>query len=306
MPRDEARVGKRDLFAERYARRRGQLSPAFRKVAAFIDANRLEVMTMSALELGRAIGTSDATVVRAVQALGFDGLHALRSDLAASFDTRNAPGANLARSLEDVGKNADLAMQDVLDALAQGLEALRSPPLRQPMLDALKILHVAQRIVVFGLGPTAHIATYFAARIRRKGRNQLVLDRTGAGLADQLLDLQRGDAILMLSYGSNHREAEATAQEARRLRVPIVLITDTPDSRLVRQAATVLQVPRGQRGRVALHGTTLACLEMMLLGLATVGCEAAITTLDDLDRLREMTRPARRRTPNLAFAEDEE
>lgn len=126
------------MFAERYARHRDRLSPAFGRVAAFIDANRLDVMTSSALDLARAIGTSDATVVRAVQALGFQGLHDLRTELAASYGGRNAPADNLTRTWADVGESAEAAMDDVLDSLAGALDSLRAGAVRRAMPEALK------------------------------------------------------------------------------------------------------------------------------------------------------------------------
>lgn len=294
------------MFAERYARHRERLSPSFKRVAAFIDAHRMDVITFSALDLARAIGTSDATVVRAVQALGFEGLHDLRTELAASYRGRDAPADNLTRTWADVGGGAEAAMDDVLESLAGALHSLRAEAIRGAMLEALRILHVANRIVVFGIGPTAHIAAYLAARLRRKGRRQMVLDRTGAGLADQLLELQRGDAVLMLAYGKAYREAEAAVFEARRLQLPVVLITDSPEERLARRAAVVMPVPRGRSGRIALHGTTVACLEMLLIGLATTGQDNAIAALGELDRLRETTRPARRGARSGFDTEEEE
>ncbi len=285
----------RDVFAERYARNYERLSPAFKRVAAFIDANRIEVMSSSALKLAREIGTSDATVVRAVQALGFEGLYDLRMALAASYGGKNAPSENLTRTWAEIGEGAEAAMDEVLDAHAAGLEALRAPPLRSAMTEALKLLHGAERIVVFGLGPTAHIAAYFAARVRRKGRKQLLLDRTGSGLADQLLDLERGDVLLMMAYGKLYREAELAMFEARRLQLPVILITDVHEALFTRHAATILRVPRGRIGRVALHGATLACLEMMILGLATTNKDAAMATLERLERFREATRPTRQK-----------
>lgn len=305
-PRQTEPTRTRDVFAERHARCRDRLSPSLKRVAEFIEANRIEVLTLSALDLGRAIGTSDATVVRAVQALGFDGLQDLRTELAASYSGRNAPADNLTRTWADVGESAEAAMDEVVASLADALAALREGPLRGVMLEALKVLHVAERIAVFGVGPTAHIAAYFAARLRRKGRRQLVLDQMGAALADQLLDLEAGDAVLMLAYGKSYREAEATIFEARRQQIPVVLVTDAPDEKTARAATVVLPVPRGRSGRVALHGPTVACLEMLLLGLATTGRETAITALGELERLRETTRTARRATRTDFDADEEE
>lgn len=280
----------RDVFADRFARRRESLSPAFRRVAAFIDANRLTVLTSSAVGLAREIGTSDATVVRAVQALGFEGLHDLRNEIASSYGKGDTPVDNLRRTLAETSESVETSLDGVLDAFADGLEALRSPAFRRQLLAGLEILHMARRIVVFGVGPTAHIAAYFAARLRRKGRKQVVLDRTGAGLADQLLDLETGDALLMLAYGKPYPEAEIALAEAGRRRMPVVLVSDIEETAFARQADVVLAVPRGQSQRVALHGVTVLCLEMLLLGLATSDSQSAVGALGELERLRRATR----------------
>ncbi|MFC0218327.1 MurR/RpiR family transcriptional regulator [Pseudochelatococcus lubricantis] len=285
-----ARGKKRDVFSDRFARRCEELSPSFKRVAAFIDANRLTVLTSSAVDLAREIGTSDATVIRAVQALGFDGLHDLRSEIAASYGKRNAPVDNLRRTLAEASESVEAALDTVLEVFATGLDALGKPAFRGNVLAALDILHTAERIVLFGIGPTAHIAAYFAARLRRKGKKQAVLDRTGAELADQLLDLAHGDALLMLAYGKPYPEAEVALAEARRLRMRVVLVSDSEDTELARRADVVLAVPRGRSERMALHGVTVLCLEMLLLGLATSDSQKAVSTLGELERLRKATR----------------
>nr|WP_183753791.1 MurR/RpiR family transcriptional regulator [Pseudochelatococcus contaminans] len=299
-----SRARKRDVFSDRLARRRESLSPTFKRVAAFIDANRLTVLTSSAVDLAREIGTSDATVIRAVQALGFDGLHDLRNEISASYGKRNAPVDNLRRTLAETSESVETALDTVLDVFATGLDVLNQPAFRASVLAALNILHTADRIVLFGIGPTAHIAAYFAARLRRKGKSQAVLDRTGAGLADQLLDLKSRDALLMLAYGEPYLEAEVALAEARRRRIPVVLVSDAAETPLARRADVVLAVPRGQSERIALHGVTVLCLEMLLLGLATSDSETAVYTLSELERLRKATR-AQKRSPHQRKLPDE-
>ncbi|WP_233902001.1 MurR/RpiR family transcriptional regulator [Paracoccus denitrificans] len=284
----------RDLFSERYERRRDRLSPAFQRVAGYIDANRLAVLTSSAIEIARAAGTSDATVIRTVQALGFAGLQELRRELAAGLGQRTTPADNLKRTLDDAEEQIDAAVENLLDVYAAGLEVLRSAGFRENLMKALSALNDARRIFVFGIGPTAHIAAYFAARLRRKGRQQQVIDRTGAGLADQLLELAPGDAVVMLAYGSLYKEANATLAEARRLRLPVILISDSAQSELSSRAQVVLAVPRGRNDRFALHGVTVFCLEMLLLGLAAGDSEKALAALADLERLRQVLRSGRK------------
>lgn len=170
---------------------------------------------------------------------------------------------------------------------------LRSAGFRDELTKALAILQDARRIVVFGIGSTAHIAAYFAARLRRKGKPQRVIERTGVELANQLLELGPDDAVVMLAYGPLYKEARVIFAEARRLRLPVVLISDSAQSELASRAQVVLAVPRGKTERFALHGVTVFCLEMLLLGLAAGDSGKALETLSNLERLRRFLRSGR-------------
>ena len=74
-----------DRLTARLEERMAMLSASSQRVAAYIDANRFEALTKSAAELAWAIGTSDATVIRTVQALGFSGLPELKRELAMCY-----------------------------------------------------------------------------------------------------------------------------------------------------------------------------------------------------------------------------
>jgi DNA-binding MurR/RpiR family transcriptional regulator len=138
---------------------------------------------------------------------------------------------------------------------------------------ALPVLNAADRIVVFGIGPSAALARYAAVLLARVGRRSMCLDGTGIMLADQMLDLRAGDAVLALAYSRPYREVTGLFGEARRLRLPIVLVSETAQSALAKSMDVVLVIPRGRRQRVALHGGTLVGLEVIVLALAAVDGE---------------------------------
>lgn len=66
---------------ERVAARIGTLTATERRVAEYLSTHPQEAAFSSAEELGRATGTSDASVVRTAKALGFDGLPGLKRSL---------------------------------------------------------------------------------------------------------------------------------------------------------------------------------------------------------------------------------
>ena len=74
--------------------------------------------------------------------------------------------------------------------------------------------------------------------------------------------------------------------EARRLRLPIVLVSETADSALAKWTNAVLVIPRGKPQRVALHGGTLVGLEAIALALAAANREGAVASLERLNALR--------------------
>jgi DNA-binding MurR/RpiR family transcriptional regulator len=131
------------------------------------------------------------------------------------------------------------------------------------------------------------LAGYVSVLLERSGRRVKTLNTTGIMLADQLLDLRSGDVLLALAYGRAYREVKAVFTEAKRLGLPVVLVTDDPESKLGKAADVVLAAQRGRTDRVALHGATLVGLEALVLGLAAANRKEALKALHHLNELRE-------------------
>ncbi len=282
---------KSDRLAERLSKRAAQLTPTHRVVADYINSHRQSAMTMSATELGAAIGTSDATVIRAVQALGFNGLRELKQEIAASTGHGATPADNMMRTLAAV-EGADAAVDQVLNAHTEAIARLSES--RGQISEAIAELSAAPRIGVYGIGPSAAIASYAHTLLGRMGKPGILLQTTGSGLADHLLDLANVNALLLLAYGEAYPEVEATIAEARRLKLPIVLISDSLEERLARQAKVTVTVARGRAGNVALHGATLVCVEAILLGVASKDPARALAALQRLNDLRQVVRSRRK------------
>jgi DNA-binding MurR/RpiR family transcriptional regulator len=265
-----------------------QLGAAGLRVAKFIDENRQVVLASSAAALGVRIGTSDATVLRTVQAMGFASFADLKNAILRSGAV-STPADDMRRTLVDLEKTTGEAFDAVLHAHADGLAVLGSEKCRSRMAAGVRILDGAERIVVFGIGPSAALANYVSILLARNGRRSRTIGATGSMLADQLLDLVKGDALLILAYGRLYREVKAVFAEAKALGLPTVLITEADDTPLAKLADVCVAIPRGRPGEVALHGATLVGLEALVLSLAAARPEAALTSLDNLNRLRRAT-----------------
>jgi DNA-binding MurR/RpiR family transcriptional regulator len=272
----------------RQAQAQQQLGAAGVRVAKFIDENRQIVLASSAAALGARIGTSDATVLRTVQTLGFASLADLKSAILNSGPV-STPADDMRRTLVDLEKATGEALDGILQAHADGLSILQSEKCRAQMAASVRVLDAADRIAVFGIGPSSALATYVSVLLTRSGRRSRTINATGSMLADQLLDLRAGDALLILAYGRLYREVKAVFAEAKALRLPTVLVTEADDTPLAKLADVCVAIPRGRPGQMALHGATLVGLEALALSLAAAKPEAALSSLENLNRLRRAT-----------------
>ena len=275
-----------DKLSDRLRTRARGLSPSLLRVLEFIDANRHEAMTKSAMELAAAIGTSDATVIRAVQAVGFDGLKELKQVLASAFGSGQTPVDTITRTVASIKKHSATAVDQVFADHRETFAALTSTETRASILAAVELLSSADRIGIFGIASTAFLARYFALSLNRTGRQTALFDACLAPLPEQLLEMRSVDVLLMLAYGKPFKEAMSTVAEARRHRVPIVLITDSQEAGLARQAAVTVPVLRGYAGHIAMHGATFVCLEAITFAVTAEDPTRAISTLERLGELR--------------------
>ncbi|VFS92101.1 Uncharacterised protein [Kluyvera cryocrescens] len=121
----------------------------------------------------------------------------------------------------------------------------------------------------------------------RIGLPSYVLNRTGFSLAEQIVSLQRGDVLIMMAQKSPHREGLTTLREAARLGIPTILLTQATDSRFSEMSQVVIHVPRGENGRVPLHGTVMVCLEMLVLSVASTASQRTIRSMKRINDLHK-------------------
>jgi len=238
------------------------------RVATYLAAHRQEAMFASAQDLGAATRTSDATVIRTVRKLGFAGLDEMRRLLGREMQDELELSDRMDRSVARIAAEGADALAALVNLHATTLEALRDPATHADFARALDVVAGQGRIVAFGIGPSGHLAAYFAAQLSRIGADALALTATGLGFADDLGRLRPGDRVIALAYGRAYPEITALFDRAGELGLPRVLITAPggvpPDTR----AEHTLFVPRGQSDAFALHAGTLLVLEALVLGVA--------------------------------------
>jgi DNA-binding MurR/RpiR family transcriptional regulator len=237
---------------------------------------------MSAQEIADAVGTSDATVVRAAKSLGYPNLRELRRALADDHDD-----ADLSARLEATIGDKPSAHHVLATAVDRHIQALEGLLRRVPAADfdaAAAALAGATQVWWCGTGPSAYLAEYAAFLCRRLGRASGSMTHAGTDHADELLAIQPGHAVVVLAYGRVHPYVRVLLRHAADTGAPVVLITDAL-GQLPSPIAVRLNAGRGTPGLFATHGPTITLLEALVLAVAAADpgrSQSAVATLNDL------------------------
>ena len=266
-----------------------RLSSAARRLLDYIEQHPNAVLVSSALDLAARIDSSDATVIRAIQSLGFDGLPHLKTVIAEKLDRGvRTPVEKVGVTLSELKKERSRTpFQLVIESYAKMLNLLALSPLSEQLEAAVRLLNDADRIGLYGGGPPNRLAQQTATHLARIGRASFVMEDSGHAFADQILGLQPGDVVILIAYGKVLGESLLIKTELQRVGGRLVVITDNPGGRLAEGAEAVLEVPRTEVGNMTLYGTILLTLETMVLSLTKQNPERAMATARRLRDLRD-------------------
>lgn len=296
-PRPTHRRKQQNIFTERFEARREQLTPQQQIVAQYICDHSAAIMEKSAMEIAQLAGSSDATVIRTIQALGFAGLRDLKNVLSRIFGRTLSSSARIASTVHELSPDINSSIGFVVDSYRMTCDLLCGEENSKAITHATGLLHGADRIAIFGIGASALLADYVSRLFNRYGKPAYVLNCTGSSLSEQLIHMRPGDVLIMMAQRSPHREGTTVLEEARRFGIRIILLTGSRNSLFAHHADCTIFIPRSAaEERIPVHGTHMICLEVLVLALAATEPAVPIKTINRIHELNSaINRPRKKR-----------
>jgi DNA-binding MurR/RpiR family transcriptional regulator len=272
---------------ERVASKLGSLTATERRVAEYLSAHPQEAAFSSAEELGRATGTSDASVVRTAKALGFDGLPGLKRSLQGHLQALLTPGNRLSNSLRTMGDGPEgvlsATLSDHVERLQQAERTIDPDEFRR----AVELIDNARETVICGFAGLDGVSEYAATHLTRIGHRARTASDTGYRLADRLVMLGPEDVVVLLAHNRITREARVILDHCNQLDVPVILLTDTLGEALRDQVSAVLSAPMSRPGTFTSQATVLILLEALIIAVAAQDRDRSLDTTGRMNQLRE-------------------
>ncbi|MFI8823208.1 MurR/RpiR family transcriptional regulator [Streptomyces sp. NPDC053431] len=261
-----------------------RMSRSLRTVGDWVLADPARVAGVSAAELGRRTGTSQATVTRFCRALGLDSYQALLLELAREQGQESADEEAPRPLGPEIGPDDPLDL--VVAAVARAdLGALRATT-EQLDLDALeraaRVLAQARRIDVYGVGASGVLALETQARLFGIGCEARVWTEVHAAETSAAL-LTPADAVVALSHSGATREVLGPLRLAAERGAATVAVTGDPRSPVARAAGvhlTSTAAPTGFRhGGFGTRHSVLLILDCLYARVAQLTYSRATAAL---------------------------
>jgi DNA-binding MurR/RpiR family transcriptional regulator len=221
---------------------RSALSRQRRQLIRAILDNPEEAYFLSSRELARRYKVDAATIVRTIQALGYQRFADFAADLREHFVRQITPytvAKAASREKRSVGGHVD----NGLDRDSENLSVLKSTLDTDRVVALAAQIHGARRILVVGLDLAASLAWFLAYGLMPIGLHAEAPVGSAGNLQHKIDLLTNKDLVIAISFGRCLRETMQAVLRARSRGVPTFGITDGSTSPIAMHCDAHLLAP---------------------------------------------------------------
>ena len=265
-----------------------EFTPAARAVCRSLsEISPEELLYLSAQELGTATKTSNATVIRTLQALGYAGLAELKDQVAAPFTTTHRQ-ERLRNRIEATGGDPKHVWDRVITEAIERIKYLDEHLSMDSYTEAVRLMADAREIVTYGFGANFVAAEHLTLKLGRLGRRSRCIQTAGFRLADDLLPVGRDDVVIVIAPGRLSTDAETVIDRARAVGAAVVLLSEPLTAeRLANDVTVAIHVPNTVAGITAEVLTIILTTDALAQALAAIDTERTLESAHTLETIRE-------------------
>ncbi|MFL6467366.1 MAG: MurR/RpiR family transcriptional regulator [Pyrinomonadaceae bacterium] len=248
-----------------------------RLVRQILDESN-ETFFLSSREMGRRYNVNTATIIRTIQALGYEKFADFAHDLREYFVTGITPYSAM--------KTAEEIEQSVADRVRQSVEKDVSNVREfQAGLDADKIVEIANRInlsnriVVLGIDYAASLAGSLAYGLVRLGYDADAPVGSSGIVQSRIKIMTPKDLLIAISFGRGLRDTIEAVQSARRHNVPSFGITNGDATPIAKYCDTFLTTTIARTSFIDSYVAPVAAINAILVACAHIQSERSLEHL---------------------------
>lgn len=257
---------------------RAHLSRNRRELIRAILDNHEEAYFLSSRELAKRYNVDAATVVRAIQDLGYERFADFAADLREHFVRQITPYAVLEAATRKRRSVAD-HVHGGLERDVENLRILKSTLQTERVVELAARMHRSRRILVVGVDLAASLAWFLAYGLAPLGFAAEAPVGSAGNLQHKIDVLTRDDLVIAMSFGRCLRETVESVRRAHDRRVPTFGITDGNTTPLARYCDGYLIAPISSPSYTGSYVAPMALIDAIILACAHLQPKRALAML---------------------------
>lgn len=225
----------RSDIESRFAGAQTRLNSHRRQLVQSILDSSGETFFLSSRQLAQRYEVDPATIVRTIQALGYERFADFATDLRQHFVSRLTPYKIMEASTRASRTVADTVMSS-LDRDEENLEGLRAGLDTAGVIELARRIHRSRRIVIVGVDLAAALSQFLAYGLLPLGFAAEAPLGSSGSLYHTVRTLTKRDLLIAISFGRCLKETVDAMLRAHERGVPTFGITDSVSTPIARHA----------------------------------------------------------------------
>jgi len=267
----------------RFSEARSNLSQSRQRLLHRILDEPHEAYFLSSREMARRYSVDSATIVRTVQAMGYQKFADFAHDLRNHFVTQITPYAAMKAATQKNRSVADYIHQSI-DQDLENLNAFKAGLDVNKVIELAKQIHRSRRIVVVGIDFAASLAMSLAYGLVRLGCDAEAPTGSTGVVQNKVRIMTEKDLLVSFSYGQGLRETVEAVQRARRRGVPTFGITDGNKTPIARFCDEYIIASVARASFLDSYVASVAAINAILVACAHSQPKRALEFLEQTDK----------------------
>jgi DNA-binding MurR/RpiR family transcriptional regulator len=266
----------------------GKLTDADQELIHIILGEPSEAVYLSSAELASKAAVHASTVVRLARKLGFDGFPDMRQKLRQDVEFKKNSSDKIRQRIDLIEKGSNLS--DLIESEIAAIAAISNTVSQNQIDEVVNKIYKAKSIFIVGRGSAAPLMTHFERRLRRSGiQCRAALNLQRRDLAEQLIGIQKGDAIVVFGFQSINSLPSGYSsliESAKSIGAHSIAIGDSTILTARPKPDIVLSVSRPKEGVMQLRSGPMLICEALAMTLLHKKSKKAVRGVESLEHLR--------------------
>ncbi len=238
---------------------------------------------LSSREMARRYGVDSSTIVRTVQALGYEKFGDFADDLRNHFVKQITPYTSMKAATQKNRSVADYVHQSI-DQDLDNLNALKAALNSGKIVELAQRIHQTKRIIVVGIDFAASLAMSLAYGLVRLGCDAEAPAGSSGAVQSKVRIMTENDLLIAVSFGQGLRETIEAVQRARRQKVPTFGITDGDNTPIAQFCEQYIIASIERTSFLDSYVAPVAAINAILVACAHSQPKRALALLEQTDK----------------------